>query len=52
MVSGIDHAAHGGDSGAAVTPNSSARWPARAATAGAVTVTGVPASHRVAGRHG
>ncbi|MFC4466977.1 DUF4397 domain-containing protein [Streptomyces xiangluensis] len=41
-----------GGSGAAVTTNSSDTWPAWAAAAGVVTVTGVLAARRVAGRRG
>ncbi|MBL3669157.1 DUF4397 domain-containing protein [Streptomyces sp. M2CJ-2] len=39
-----------GGNGAAVTPDSSGQWPAWAAAAGAVTVTGVLVARRVAGR--
>ncbi|MET9389788.1 DUF4397 domain-containing protein [Streptomyces sp. NPDC006624] len=41
-----------GGSGAAVTPNSSDAWPAWAAAAGVITVTGVLAVRRAAGRRG
>ncbi|KOT30650.1 hypothetical protein ADK41_32505 [Streptomyces caelestis] len=44
------NAVHAGGSGAAVTPNSSEQWPAWAAAAGAVTVTGFLVARRVSGR--
>lgn len=43
---------HAGGSGAAVTQNSSDQWLAWAATAGAITVTGVLVARRVAGQRG
>ncbi|GAA3503822.1 DUF4397 domain-containing protein [Streptomyces prasinosporus] len=51
--SGMESAPRGvnaGGDGAAVAPNSSDRWPAWAAAAGAATVTGVLVARRVAGR--
>lgn len=46
------NAVHAGGSGAAVTPNSSDQWPAWAAAAGAITLTGVVVARRMAGRRG
>ncbi|MFD7770902.1 DUF4397 domain-containing protein [Streptomyces sp. NPDC059787] len=48
----MPNAVHAGGSGAAVTQNSSDQWLAWAATAGAITVTGVLVARRVAGRRG
>ncbi|MFC8866582.1 sigma factor-like helix-turn-helix DNA-binding protein [Streptomyces sp. NPDC057148] len=43
---------HAGGSSAAVTRNSADQWPAWAAAAGAITVTGALVARRVAGRRG
>ncbi|MET9764271.1 DUF4397 domain-containing protein [Streptomyces sp. NPDC006372] len=45
-------AVHAGGSGAAVTPNNPDAWPAWAAAAGVLTVTGVLVARRAAGRRG
>ncbi|GGW92692.1 lipoprotein [Streptomyces malachitofuscus] len=45
-------AVHAGGNGAAVTPNSSDQWPAWAAVAGAITVTGALVVRRTVGRRG